>query len=253
MVVKLEQEIEFIHEGKHMSQKRTRKGRKIAGITCGQGLLLFLLVVVVAFGAALAFGYSLGVFDRFFPQASATDHPTLSPDVLEDTPVPEIIEPSLQPGEDIETLSSTESVDNTPKATETGSTITTATLTPTPPPTVPANVCAQLDLSYLNATSNIAAWRVSNTSGQPFTLNRIEIAWPGSNDAIFNAFLDGEVIWSGQDLISPTIITSWFGEHDDRTVDSLSRLEFFFGTEAAMAGYDLELWFENGCQVATSR
>jgi hypothetical protein len=236
-----------------MSQKLTRKGRKIAGLTCGQILLLFLLVVVVTFGAALAFGYTLGVFDRFFTKGTSTDQPTSPPDVHEVTPVPETIETTSQPDMDIETLSPTEIVANTPLATDTESTKATAILTPTTPPTAPANVCAQLDLSYLNATSNIVAWRVSNTSGSPFTLNRVEIVWPESNDAIFNAFLDGEVIWSGQDLISPTIITNWFGGHDDRMVDSLSRLEFFFGTEAATSGYALTLRFENGCEVSQSQ
>jgi hypothetical protein len=253
MVVRLQQGIDSLHDGKHMSQKRKRRGQKIAGLTCGQMLLLFFLVVVVATGAALAFGYSLGIFDRFFAQQSAIDQLTSPPEVHDATPEPETIEPSSQPDMASGTVSPTEIGTITPVATETGSAITTATWTPTTPPTAPADVCAQLNLSYLNATSNIVAWRVSNTSGQPFTLDRIETTWPGSNDAIFNAFLDGDVIWSGQDLVSPTIITSWFGERDDRTIVSLSRLEFFFGTAAAESGYDLILRFENGCEVSNSK
>jgi hypothetical protein len=253
MAVRLQQEIDGIHEGTHMSQKHKHERRKIAGLSCGQILLLFLLVVVVASGAALAFGYSLGIFDRFFPQESATDQSTSQPEVQDATPEPETMDPGSQPDMDNVTLLPTQIRTITPEATETESTAATATLTPTTPPTAPADVCDQLDLSYLNATSNIVAWRVRNSSGQPFTLNRVEITWPGSNDAIFNAFLDGDVIWSGQDLVSPTIITSWFGERDDRTVESLSRLEFFFGTAAAESGYNLTLRFENGCQVTTSR
>jgi hypothetical protein len=235
-----------------MSRKRKRERRRIAGLTYSQTLLLFLLVVVIALGAALTFGYTLGVFDSFFPPPIAMEAPTLTPEIQGDTLVPDSSEHAPQP--DASTATDTTSVlaSITPTAAETEATPTTATPTATIPATAPADVCAQLDLRFLNATSNIAVWRVGNTSGHSFTLNRIEIEWPKSNDAIFNAFLDGNVIWSGEDLVSPTFITSWIGEPADRSVNSPSRLEFFFGTAAAASGYDLSLWFENGCVVSRS-
>lgn len=232
-----------------MNQKQKR--RKAARLTCGQMILLFLVVVVFALGAALAFGYSLGVFDRFIPQLPSPRDPTLTMEVRVDTAIPNTQIPANQ---DLVNTMDPPSTPGSPMpvATQTQATVPTPTLTSTTPPTAPPDVCAQIDLRLLNATSNIAAWRVGNASDQPFTLNRIEIGWPGSNDAIFNAFLDGNVIWSGQDLVSPTIITSWFGEREDRTIVSLSRLEFFFGTDAAQSGYDLTLRFENGCEVSAS-
>jgi hypothetical protein len=116
--------------------------------------------------------------------------------------------------------------------------------------TPPADICALLDLRFISATSNIAAWRLQNDSGTTLTITRIEIDWPKSNDAIFNAFLDGKVIWSDVGLIPPTFMTTWIGDPDDRNADGLSRVEFFFGTMAALGGYDLHLWFDNGCDVS---
>ncbi|TET32815.1 MAG: hypothetical protein E3J69_08330 [Anaerolineales bacterium] len=132
------------------------------------------------------------------------------------------------------------------------STPATQIATPSHTLTPPADVCAQLDLRFLSATSNIAAWRLQNDSGVVLTITRIEIDWPKSNDAIFNAFLDGKVIWSGTGVTPPTIMTTWIGNSEDRSVDRLSRVEFFFGTLAEPGGYDLHLWFENGCEVSAA-
>ncbi|MEA1977371.1 MAG: hypothetical protein U9N80_05680, partial [Chloroflexota bacterium] len=142
----------------------------------------------------------------------------------------------------------------TPTANSTVQTATPATQIATPGHTLtpPADICAQLDLRFLSATSNIAAWRLQNDSGVALTITRIEIDWPKSNDAIFNTFLNGKVIWSDEDLTSPTIITTWIGDPEDRSADRLSRVEFFFGTLAAHGGYDLHLWFENGCEVSAA-
>jgi len=142
----------------------------------------------------------------------------------------------------------------TPGAVSTVHTSTPATQIATPSQTLtpPADICAMLDLRFLSATSNIAAWRLQNDSGVALTITRIEIDWPKSNDAIFNAFLDGKVIWSDEDLTPPTIMTTWIGDPEDRSVGRLSRVEFFFGTLAAPGGYDLYLWFENGCEISAA-
>jgi len=143
-------------------------------------------------------------------------------------------------------------VTETPGAKSTVHTSTPATQTATPGHTLtpPADICALLDLRFLSATSNIAAWRLQNNSGTALRITRIEIDWPKSNDAIFNMFLNGKVIWSDEDLFPPTLLTTWIGDPEDRSVDRLSRVEFFFGTMAAPGGYDLRLWFENGCEVS---
>ncbi len=125
----------------------------------------------------------------------------------------------------------------------------TSTVTSTPPP----GLCSQLDLRFLSATSTITRWRLENRGGQPMVISRIETTWPTSNDAIFNAFLDGKVIWSGEDLVPPTILTTWFGGEADRQLQGVMSLEFFFGTQAASSGYDLRVRFSNGCEVAAAR
>jgi hypothetical protein len=245
-------EADIIFDGDQMSERRKRGQRKGAGLTCGQMLLLLLLVVVIGLGAAIAFGYSLGIFDRFI-KPGTTAMPSIStPDAHETKQALNPTEMAIQTDALVVTQDPGIVASSTLPVTETFSTPATATVTSTLPPTAPADVCAQLDLRYLNATSNVTVWQVNNPSGQSFTLSRIEISWPATNDAIFNAFLDGNVIWSGVDQVSPTFITSWFGERSDRTVDSSSRLEFFFGTTASESGYDLMLEFENGCEVSGS-
>ena len=232
-----------------MNPKRGRQRRKVAGLTWGQMALLFFLIVILFMSAALVLGYNLGVLDPLLKPDSPDEPPTEIPNLQSNTPVPDGLGPiaSIVP-EDQTSLSPTLSslAPATPTVIESFS--ATATVTPTPP----INVCAKLDLRFINATSNIATWRLQNSSGVSLALSRIEIDWPKSNDAIFNAFLDGAVIWSGQDLVSPTFVTSWIGEPGDRVVEELSRLEFFFGTTAASHGYDLTLRFDNGCEVATS-
>jgi len=241
-----------------MSAKRGRQWRKGAGLTWGQMALLFFLIVILFMSAALVLGYNLGVFDPLLKPESSSQPQKETPDLQSNkpnTPAPngqEAIPPITQevPAAIYSTLASPTLV--APEMTERGSITATVTDTPTITPTPPIDVCAQLDLRFISAISNVAAWRLQNTSGVSLTLTRAEIAWPESNDAIFNAFLDGAVIWSSEDLVSPTFVTSWIGEPGDRDVDGLSRLEFFFGTSAASHGYDLKLRFDNGCEVATS-
>lgn len=233
-----------------MSRIRPPEQRKIAGLSCGQALLLFLLVVVIAAAAAIGFGYFLGVFDRGFPPVTS---PTASaPDIVSETLIPESTRTVSQAETDQATQVPSIVAFVTPTQTVVSSSPATPTVTTTPPPTVPENICAQVSLGFLDATSNVAAWRLRNTSGQLFRLRQIEIAWPVSNDAIFNAVLSGRAIWSGEDLVSPTFITNWSGEPDDRTIDELARLELFFGMAAAEQGYELTLSFENGCEVSHS-
>jgi hypothetical protein len=124
-----------------------------------------------------------------------------------------------------------------------------ATLTTTPPPAL----CSLLDLRFLSATSTVSRWRLENRGSQAMEIARIETSWPQSNDAIFNAFLDGKVIWSGEDLVPPTIMTTWFGEPEDRQLRGAVSLEFFYGTQAAANGYDLMVQFSNGCTITAAR
>ena len=238
-----------------MSPGGRRRQRKVAGLTCGQIVLLLIFMVVLFMSVALVLGYNLGVFDRFVMPRPSSFPPTLMQDPQDNTLVPDGLVALTPSSEDTQTsISATlpNPTSGTPTSLANLSTPATATPAPTITLTPPADVCAQLDLRFLNATSNIATWRLQNTSGEELAITRIEIAWPKSNDAIFNAFLNGVVIWSGEDLFPPSFITTWIGEPQDRVIGALSRLELFFGTAAASSGYDLTLRFDNGCEVAHS-
>ncbi|TFH35209.1 MAG: hypothetical protein E4G99_07800 [Anaerolineales bacterium] len=238
-----------------MKPKHRQQRRKVAGLTCGQMVLLFISIVVLFMGAALVLGYTLGIFDRLITPGSSSDQPVEIQTPQANTPLPDGLSPTTSAAaEDQSSISPTLARPGSVTATtfESLSTPPTTTFTPTITPTPPADVCAQLDLGFINATSNVAAWRLQNSSGVSLTLSRIEIEWPGSNDAIFNAILDGTLIWSTEDLVSPSFITTWIGEPGDRVVEGLSRLEFLFGTAAASSGYDLTLRFDNGCEVSNS-
>ena len=230
-----------------MTWERKHRRRKIAGLTCGQMSLVFLLVVLVALGAALAFGYRLGLFERFIPTDPSPENAPMV-GALTETPVPERTvqdpqKPAHTPTQALQPFL-------TPTATISVPLVISPTVTLATTLTPPIGICEQLDLRFINATSTVAAWRVQNSSGVPQIISRIEMEWPSTNDAIFNAFLDGAAIWSGVDQVSPTFVTSWIGDESDRRVNSLSRLEFFFGTAAASSGYNLTLRFENGCEVS---
>ena len=218
-------------------------GRQLGVLVILAVLLLLVVLVTLAF--------TLGVFDTSPIAVAPTEPPTRTPVEAESSESPGV--PVLQtslPALGTALSPGTE----TPSAISTVYTSTPATQVAAPSHTLtpPADICALLDLRFLSATSNIAAWRLQNDSGVVLTLARIEIDWPKSNDAIFNAFLDGKVIWSDVGLTPPTIMTTWIGDPGDRSADRLSRVEFFFGTLAAAGGYDLHLWFENGCEVSAA-
>jgi len=234
-----------------MSRKSNGRSHRVLGMTGKQLGMLVILAVLLLLVVSVTLVFALDLFDGFLVPGLPIGPSTLTPGEVEGTPLPGTPghETSL-PVLDTPSSPGTE----TPMANSTVHTPTPATQIATPGHTLtpPADICALLDLRFLSATSNIAAWRLQNDSGVALTITRIEIDWPKSNDAIFNAFLDGNVIWSDTDLTPPTIMTAWIGDPEDRSVGRLSRVEFFFGTLAEPGGYDLYLWFENGCEVSTA-
>lgn len=234
-----------------MNRKSGGRSRRVLGMTGRQLGVLVILVVLLLLVVLATLAFILGVFDGSLVPVLPTGSSTRAASEVVGTPSPGTsVHQTSQPTSSAPTLQGTE----TPGAISTVYTSTPATQIATLSHTLtpPADICALLDLRFLSATSNIAAWRLQNDSGATLTLARIEIDWPKSNDAIFNAFLDGKVIWSNVDLIPPTIMTTWIGDPEDRSVERLSRVEFFFGTMAAPGGYDLYLWFENGCEVSAA-
>jgi len=233
-----------------MNRNTGRRSRRVLGMTGRQLGVLIILAVLLLLVLLVALAFTLGVFDESLAPVLPTESSTRTAGEVEGTPSTDA--PVHQTS--LPTSSAFAQGTETPSAISTVYTSTPATQVAAPSHTLtpPADVCALLDLRFLSATSNIAAWRLQNEGGTTLTITRIEIDWPKSNDAIFNAFLDGKVIWSGVNLTPPTMMTTWIGDPEDRSADRLSRVEFFFGTMAAPGGYDLRLWFENGCEVSAA-
>jgi hypothetical protein len=122
--------------------------------------------------------------------------------------------------------------------------VPTITATPT------QDVCPLIDIVGFSSTSNIAEWEITNDSGATIRIEVIDLSWPASNDALFNIFVDGTVVWASVDTTPPTHINSWVGGQSAREVDSSAALEAFFGTTAAGSGYNLSVTFNNGCQAS---
>lgn len=110
------------------------------------------------------------------------------------------------------------------------------------------------DFTFKNATSNITAYNINNRSSRVLRIERIDITWPAGNDAVFNVFWDGTVIWSDEDISSPTTMDSWINTPDKREIAKLAgtkTLEFFWGTTAASTGYTVLITFNNGQTIYT--
>ncbi|MEE9512524.1 MAG: hypothetical protein V3V46_00480 [Anaerolineales bacterium] len=238
-------------QGDDVNRKPSSRSRRVLGMTGRQLGVLVILVVLLLLVVLVTLVFALDVFDGPLAPVRPTEPSPRTAGEVVDTPSPGTpVHQTSLPTSGAPTLQGTE----TPIAISTVYTLTPATQIATLNHTLtpPADICALLDLRFLSATSNIAAWRLQNDSGTTLTITRIEIDWPKSNDAIFNAFQNGKVIWSDEDLIPPTIMTTWIGDPEDRSAERLSRVEFFFGTMAAPSGYDLHLWFENGCEISAT-
>jgi len=148
------------------------------------------------------------------------------------------------------TFTPTRTATPTATPTRTASPSATATLTPTITATPTQDVCPLIDIGDFTSTSNIAGWEITNDSGATIRIEVIDLNWPASNDALFNIFVGGTVVWNGVDTTPPTHIDSWVGGQSAREVTSSIELEAFFGTMAAGSGYNLSVTFDNGCQVS---
>ncbi|MGB2895020.1 MAG: hypothetical protein WBB65_02500 [Anaerolineales bacterium] len=234
-----------------MNRKTSSRSRRVLGMTGRQLGVLVILAILLLLVVLATLVFGLGVFDGSLVPVPPTEPSSSTASEVNGTPSPGApVDQTPMPTPGGPSYVGTE----TPGAISTVHTSTPATQIATLSHTLtpPADICTLLDLRFLSSTSNIAAWRLQNDSGVTLTITRIEIDWPKSNDAIFNAFQNGKVIWSNVDVNPPTLMTIWIGDPEDRSADRLSRVEFFFGTLAAAGGYDLHLWFENGCEVSTA-
>ncbi|TEU00149.1 MAG: serine/threonine protein kinase [Anaerolineales bacterium] len=140
-----------------------------------------------------------------------------------------------------------------PSATNTPTRTATPTATPTRTPTTTAtptqDVCPLIDIGSFSSTSNIAGWEITNDSGATITIEAIDLDWPAPNE-LFYIFVDNTMVWWSDGVSPPRHIDSWINDQSAREVDSSATLEASFGTDAASAGFNLSVTFDNGCQVS---
>ena len=181
-----------------MSRKTKGRSRRVLGMTGRQLGVLVILAVLLLLVVLVTLIFVLGVFDEPLAPALQTEPSTSTAVEVEGTPSPggPVHQTSLPTSSTMTQGTETPTVISTVYT----STPATQTITPTHTLTPPVDICALLDLRFISATSNITAWRLLNDSGLPLSITRIEIDWPKSNDAIFNTFLDGKVIWSNTHL-----------------------------------------------------
>jgi hypothetical protein len=110
----------------------------------------------------------------------------------------------------------------------------------------------QIRLEFASAISNITTWNWWNNTEIDIVIASIYHDWPAGNDAIFNFFVDGQVIWSGEDVTPPTFIDGgWAGPVSRRTFPAKSNdnMEVFYGVAAAGSGYETIITFTNGWSI----
>lgn len=109
----------------------------------------------------------------------------------------------------------------------------------------------QLRLVWKSAVSTVATFDWVNNTSIDLVIARVDLVWPSGNDAIFNMFNKGVMIWSGADVSPPTTITAFAGTVAQRTwlAHEADDVEFFFGTNAEASGYDLLITFDNGWSI----
>ncbi len=134
-------------------------------------------------------------------------------------------------------------------STSTPSRTPTATLPPSPTRTATPDVCSLMTIGGFSRNGSTISWTITNNTGGSVRIDVLDVNWPGSNEALFNVFIDGGLVWAGGSFSPPTHIASWIGSSSAREIGDGTPLELYFGS-AASSGYNLQLSFSNGCQLS---
>lgn len=108
----------------------------------------------------------------------------------------------------------------------------------------------QYDVSFVwtSFTSNVIRFDITNNSDKDLTVTRAYLEWVEAKwDGMFNLIIQGQVVWSGEDLDSPTDLTGgWTGEESRRLIpaNSTRRFEWFTGTSGSNTTVYMLLGFE---------
>jgi hypothetical protein len=65
----------------------------------------------------------------------------------------------------------------------------------------------------------------------------------------------GNIIWSGNETTSPTIITGFEGSESDRLIadNTVRNITFRFFRNVASSGYHITIEFDSGCSITASK
>jgi serine/threonine protein kinase len=123
----------------------------------------------------------------------------------------------------------------------------TATNTSPPPPTATQDACSLISVDDFDVDGGAVSWSVTNSGSTTVTFSRIVLNWPASNGALDRIRFKSSSIWNGNDDSPPSDISSgWTGDRE--LADGTSKeLRFLFTSEAQGSGYDLDLFFSDGC------
>jgi hypothetical protein len=133
------------------------------------------------------------------------------------------------------------------------------TNTPLPPPPQPTitPVCNISGTLLDPGDGVVVVMNVSNNSGVPITITRISIAWPQTSPPIQRLVQvsTDNVIWSGVEITSPTIITSFEGSESYRQIEhnSVQNVNFRFFRNVESSGYQITIEFNTGCSISASK
>ncbi|MCJ7825940.1 MAG: hypothetical protein MUP44_13675, partial [Anaerolineales bacterium] len=191
---------------------------------------------------------------------SLTATPTLGEDgdpILYGSPTPTYMNdpPPGSPDNPLPSESSTAASlpPSTPSPTPTITPMSTSTPTTPPLPSPTIDVCSTLALSGFSISGQEVSWNVFNGGTQAVKITSIYLNWPGSNVSLKKIYLDGNMLWQGNDKNPPTTISSGW-ETSGRTIapGSSKRLSFFFDQNAALSAYALTITMDNGCAVSAN-
>jgi len=121
------------------------------------------------------------------------------------------------------------------------------------PPSITPNPCGSISISGFYTETKRATWSINNNSVATISISKINLSWPAGNDSLDKIFLGSAKIWDQNAPPPSVVITSgWTG--GSRTIGSSAskELKFTFISQSISSGYNLKVWFTNGCSVNKS-
>lgn len=196
----------------------------------------------------------------FTPTPTNTATPTNTPtptDTLTPTPGP-----SLTP---TATSTRTPTITYTPTNTPTKTLTPTATRcppdvctpTPTATPTATATPACGTYGSFVSSTGTKLDLQLQNNGIETVTIMKMFFFWPSANDELKYIKLGGELVWKARDEFPPTTVSDheWLGSDYLRKIQiySFETMQFIFKRSAESSGYNVTIYFDNGCTVNVNR